>query len=189
MAIVARLRTASAALFLAATLTGGATAAEPPSELVSLGSDSVPEAVKSAFTCDGDPEATILRRSFRGAVIFTNRCPGNNQNYVENLVHADDETGRGATLLAFPRGRGAPAETAIANVRFFERTGTIGEIAVDTEHEQNAPCRFERMWRLKKNTPTLVFSRWTRDCEVRAGTRWKTVIDKRRRAERAENWD
>lgn len=148
------------------------------------GSD-VPANVLAAFTCDHD--GTAFRQPFLGMVIFRARCPGNNQNYIENLVRSEDDAGTGATTILFPSEGGATAD--ISNVRLFDATPAIGEVWVDTEHDVGEPCLFETLYRLEDWNPRLVFQRRSLDCERTEETRWEPVLDERTDAERALDWE
>ena len=155
-----------------------------------LPDEAVPKSVAAllADACDIEP-GTISRRRFDGGVLFSGRCPGNNQNYTQALVRASNPGGPGAEQIALPPGPDADREpTVVSNARIFAGTRTIGEILVATEAEPGDPCRMESLWRLRKGRAHLVFYRRTRDCEVGPRTTWTVVVDKRTPAERRDRW-
>jgi hypothetical protein len=174
----------AALALLFCTTTSGAETIDVGGGAYAVDGPDVPADVLAAVTCDHD--GLIFRQPFLGMVIFRARCPGNNQNYIENLVRAEDDAGTGATAVLFPSGGEPTAD--ISNVRLFEATPAIGEIRVDTEHGAGQPCLFETLYRLEDWTARLVFQRRSLDCERTAATRWEPVLDERTDAERALDW-
>ena len=105
------------------------------------------------------------------------RCPGNNANYKQALVVADDDEGTGARLLVFPTP--APADPdfpydALSNIEWHEG-GVISELVVDPE-EIDGPCRHEARWRLDgpRPDPKLISWRETNDCSGAGG--WSVLV-------------
>ena len=156
-----------------------------------LADETVPQPVAAllADACDIEP-GTVSRRRFDGGVLFSGRCPGNNQNYRQALVRASNPDGAGAEQIALPPAPDAGGEpvVVVSNARIFAGTRTIGEILVDTEAEPGDPCRMESLWRLRKGKARLVFHRRTRDCEAEPSTGWTVIVDKRTPAERRDRW-
>jgi hypothetical protein len=132
----------------------------------------IPAAVMAAVQCD-DTGQDMLREPFAGGVLFRWQCPGSSANLIQALVFADDNDGRGARLLKFPRPghhkRGTGPSTELSNVRLILQSREIAEIFVVPEG--GGYCRFEGRWRLsgEARKPVLVSYRQTRDCEGRRG--------------------
>ena len=82
-------------------------------------------------------------------MIFAVQCPGNNQNSIQALVVADDETGTNARALVFPTTYPADREhliDALSNIRWLDG-GEIGELFVDPEEiEGPADTRRAGAW-------------------------------------------
>ena len=173
---------ASAAALLAST-------ALAQSEPAYIPMEQAPASVMTQTDCDdAGPGGEVMINEAFGAVVFRVRCAGNNANYVQALIFADDRAGRNARLIRFPDGDpGAPA-TEISNVRLFPAARAIGSIDVDTEDGLaiNGVCRSERLWRLAGERPTLVWWRTNGDCE--GAGRWRVRLDRRTRAERRLAW-
>jgi hypothetical protein len=139
----------------------------------------VPKAVSDKIDCDG-PDSGVTRRPFAGGLVFAARCPGNNANYIQALVFAEDTQGANARRLMFPR-PGKKSETnpadSLSNIRWFPKARELTELFVDPESDI---CRTEGRWRLDaKAQPQLIYWRQTRDCKGRSG--WRVVVDRRGR--------
>lgn len=178
----------TALLALAIALVAGPALAQP--DLLPIPLTEAPQAVLARADCDepgGNPDDTVMRDRAFGAVVFRIRCPGNNANFREQLVFADDPSGRNARLMTFPTGgRGGPL-MELSNVRLFAAARAVGEIAVDDEGAAATGfCRTERLWRLAGDRPVLVFRRTSRNCE--AGGPWRVRVDRRTARERALDW-
>jgi hypothetical protein len=145
------------------------------SERVDL--DELPSPVAAATWCAEDGPGYFARRRFAGHVIFTAECPGNNANFRQSLIVADDEAGLNARLLVFPTPfppeRDSPND-ALSNVGWLEG-GVLSELLVDPE-EIDGPCRHEARWRLTGPVPTpeLILWRQTQDCEGSGG--WTVLV-------------
>ena len=134
--------------------------------------DTLPAPVGEATWCADEGPGFTTRRVFAGFIIFAVQCPGNNANFIEALVVADDEDGANARALVFPTPDPPDpdfAYDALSNIRWLEG-GVVGEIAVDPE-EITGPCRHEARWRLAgtRPDPTLIFWRETDDCDGKGG--------------------
>jgi hypothetical protein len=140
----------------------------------------IPASVKAQADCDVEEGAHASRRMFAGGTVFALKCPGNNQNWIQALVFADDDKGANAYSLRFPDAPGRDAEpaTELSNVRWYHALRELSEIFVDPE--QGDICRTERRWRLtgKPPQPQIVFMRETRDCDGKGG--WRVVFDRRK---------
>ena len=92
----------------------------------------------------------------------------------------EDEDGRAARLLKFPRpgppGPTNPSDT-VSNIDIFPKTNDLTETAVDRENKST--CRTEARWRLEgaERRPVLLFWRETRDCDGKRG--WAVRVDRR----------
>jgi hypothetical protein len=141
----------------------------------------IPATVRAQADCDVEEGAHASRRTFAGGTVFALKCPGNNQNWIQALVFADDDKGTNAHSLRFPDAPGRDAEpaTELSNVRWYHALRELSEIFVDPE--QGDICRTERRWRLtgKPPQPHIVFMRETRDCDGKGG--WRVVFDARAR--------
>lgn len=140
-----------------------------------------PESLMALETCGAQPEAFATRRPFAGGFVFSVKCPGNNENFMEALFFASDESGTGGRLLRFhgPGGRRADFDETVANVHWYPATDEIGQIAVDSDPDSRPipnVCRSEARWRLEGHPPNpeLVFWRETEDCAGKSG--WKTIV-------------
>ena len=140
-----------------------------------------PESLMALETCGAQPEAFATRRPFAGGFVFSVKCPGNNENFIEALFFATDENATNARLLHFlgPDGRRADFADAVSNAHWYPATNEIGEIAVDSDPDSRPTpnvCRSEGRWRLEGNppNPALVFWRETEDCDGKTG--WKTIV-------------
>lgn len=151
-------------------------------EVFDVADGTLPGAVVAASTCSDSSDWSSTRRAFAGGVIFTVKCPGNNANYIEELIWARDADGKDARVLAFPspdkRYGGEPA-TGLSNIRWHAEAMEVKEIAVDQEQDI---CRSEGIWRLEGVLPEAknVYWRETRDCDGKEG--WKVLVDERNRA-------
>lgn len=177
------------ALFaLAALLMTPPALAQP--DLEPIPASETPPNVLAQTDCDenGGDQDTVMRDRVFGAVVFRIRCPGNNANFVEALVLADDPSGRNARLMRFPSAERGVTLPEISNVRLFASARAIGSIDVDAEDGLaiRGVCRQEMLWRLVGGRPVLVFRRTSRNCE--AGGPWRVRLDRRTRAERRLDW-
>jgi hypothetical protein len=141
----------------------------------------VPEAVMALERCDAEPDGFATRRAFAGGFVFTLRCPGNNENFMQTLIFADAEDGTGARLLTFcgPGNIRDDFADVISNLRWYSDRGEVGEI-FDRETDERADpnvCRTEGRWRLEGSPPEpkLVFWRQTADCDGKKG--WSVIVD------------
>lgn len=141
----------------------------------------VPAGVLALEECGAEDNPFATRQPFAGGFVFAIQCPGNNENFNQTLVFADNAQGSGARLLRFPGPgkRREGFEDVLSNVRWSSDSSEIGEIFVDREVEERADpevCRTEGRWRLegKPPEPKLVFWRETPDCAGKRG--WKVVI-------------
>jgi hypothetical protein len=91
----------------------------------------------------------------------------NNENYVETLIFADNETGAGGTLLLFPGPgkRREGFEELLSNIRWYPEKREIGPIFVDREDPEI--CRVEGRWRLEGSPPEPKLVFWRRDQGLR----------------------
>jgi hypothetical protein len=173
--LIPRLRRLAWALCLA-PLSSPVAAAEDGETATVL--DTLPPPVAAATWCAEDGPGFATRRVFAGRVIFAVACPGNNANFIQALVAADDEDGTNARALVFPTPYPAdpddPNDT-IANIRWLPGNAVSG-IFVDPE-EIDGPCRHEARWRLEGTGPTAVLVAWreTHDCEGNSG--WSVVVE------------
>lgn len=177
----ARSRTCGLALLAALALPGpmpaqaGDGGAPAPDGVVML--DQLPAPVAAATWCaDGGP-GYFTRRRFAGHVIFTAECPGNNANFIQSLVAADDEDGLNARLLVFPTPFAPNPEApydSLSNIRWLGHH-EVSELFVDPE-VVGGPCRHEARWRLvgPLPTPELIFWRETNDCDGNGG--WTVLV-------------
>ena len=172
-----------AAVFLAATLfTFTAAAIELEDGTLLFDEETpVPAQVFALETCGADEHGMATRRPFAGGFLFAFQCPGNNENSVQTLIFAGDESGTDAHLMVFPlpAHRGGGTQDTLSNIRRYPDTNELAEIFVDREMEQRVDpniCRTEGRWRLEENPPEprLVFWRETADCEGKTG--WKVVV-------------
>ncbi len=144
----------------------------------------LPAAVAAATWCAEDGPGNATRRPFAGGFVFAVQCPGNNANYIQQLVFATGVDGGDARLLTFPvPGRRKPGfnpAEELSNADFFAATDEISAIDVDPEPD-GGWCRVEARWHLAGRPPAaqLIFYRHTRDCEGHGG--WKVVVDKRKK--------
>jgi hypothetical protein len=134
--------------------------------------DVLPSSVREATWCADDGPGFATRRVFAGFVIFAVQCPGNNANYIEALVVADDEAGNNARALVFPTPDPPNpdfAYDALSNIRWLDG-GVVSELVVDPE-VIDGPCRHEARWRLTgtRPFPKLIFWRETEDCDGEGG--------------------
>jgi hypothetical protein len=140
----------------------------------------LPSDVLALEECGAEETPFATRQPFAGGFVFTIRCPGNNANYMQTLIFAEDEGGKGARLLRFPQPseRGGGTQDTISNIRWYPGKHEIGEIYVNPEVEEDPDpiCRTEGRWRLEGNPPKpkLVFWRQTPDCDGKRG--WKIVV-------------
>lgn len=141
----------------------------------------VPPAVVAQEQCGAEESGFATRRPFAGGFVFTLRCPGNNENFVQTLIFATDENGTDAHLLFFP-GLGTRREgfeDVVSNIRWYPESNEIGSIAVDSDPDSRPTpgiCRTESRWRLEGNAPEpkLVFWRETADCAGETG--WHVLL-------------
>ena len=87
-------------------------------------------------------------------MIFAVECPGNNANFMQALVVADDEEGRNARALVFPTPFPPHPDNpndVLSNVDWHDG-GIVSELFVDPE-EIDGPCRHEARWRLDGTEP------------------------------------
>lgn len=137
--------------------------------------DPAPDAIAALVTCDPvGASAHVI--PFAGGVLFKMRCPGNNANYRQGFVFAQDKAGTGAHTLLFPVPGGAEPQDALSNSRLIIKRAEITELSVNPEV---AICRTEGRWRLEgpERTPRLLFWRETKDCEGRKG--WRVRVNTR----------
>ena len=145
------------------------------SERVDL--DAPPAEVAAATWCAEDGPGHAVRRRFSGYLVFTVQCPGNNANFIQALIVADNEAGLNARLLVFPTPfpplPGYPND-ALSNVGWLEG-GVLSDLFIDPE-EIDGPCRHEARWRLAGPVPTpeLISWRETQDCEGNGG--WTVLV-------------
>ena len=123
--------------------------------------------------CAQDGPGFFARRPFAGFTVFTAQCPGNNQNFIQALVVADDDNGTNARLLVFPTpyppNPDAPYD-ALSNVGWLDGGELTETWSGDTEQATDI-CRTEGRWKLvgPEPTPQLVFWRDTTDCDGNSG--------------------
>lgn len=146
-------------------------------EPVSIDWKDAPKTVVEKIDCGMEPPF-VTRRAFAGGVVFAAQCPGNNANYIQALVYADDAQGANARRLMFPR-PGKKNETnpadSLSNIRWYPKQRDVTELFVDPE---TRVCRTEGRWRFDaKAQPQLIFWRQTRDCEGKSG--WRVILDRR----------
>ncbi len=161
-------------LVAAVALAAPAFAAEDASEIVL---DFVPPPVAEATWCAADGPEFATRRVFAGHVIFAVECPGNNQNFVEALVAADDENGANARAIVFPTPYPPDPDSpnnSLSNIRWLDG-GEVAELFV-SDPDLPGACRHEARWRLAGGRPdaTLRFWRETDDCDGAAG--WTVIV-------------
>jgi len=144
----------------------------------------VPADVLALVECGAEDEPFATRQPFAGGFVFALQCPGNNENFNQTLVFADNAQGGGARLLRFPGPgkRREGFEDVLSNVRWYPESSEIGEIAVDSDPDSRPTpniCRSEGRWRLEGHPPKskLVFWRETRDCDGRKG--WNVVVGRK----------
>ncbi|MCB1486678.1 MAG: hypothetical protein KDJ88_04360 [Bauldia sp.] len=134
--------------------------------------DILPAPVREATWCAEEGPGFATRRSFAGFTVFAVQCPGNNANFIEAVVVADDEGGTNARALVFPTPDPASPDVpydTLSNIRWLDG-GVLGEVAVDPE-VTDGPCRHEAQWRLEgaRPDPKLIFWRETTDCDGDGG--------------------
>jgi hypothetical protein len=170
-----------AALVLCGASASPAVAAEIDEDFYFDEATPMPATVLALQDCGADERTTAHRQPFAGGFVFAIQCASNNENLVETLVFAEQQDGTGGRLLEFPlpAHRGGGTQDTIANIRWDQERGEIGEIFVDREVEERVDpdvCRTEGRWRLdgEQRQPTLVFWRETEDCEGKTG--WVVVV-------------
>ena len=134
--------------------------------------DDLPPPVAEATWCAEDGPGFATRRAFAGRVVFAVQCPGNNANFIQAVVVADDEAGTHARAIVFPTPDPANPDfpnDALSNIRWLDHD-ELSDLFVDPE-ETDGPCRHEGRWRLggEPVTATLLFWRETRDCDGKGG--------------------
>lgn len=161
------MRRAASALCILVAVTVAPRAEDEPTTV-----DTLPNSVREATWCADEGPGFATRRTFAGFIIFAVQCPGNNANYVEALVVADDDAGTNARLLVFPTPYAPNPDVpydALSNIRWLDG-GVLGEIAVDPE-VTDGRCRHEARWQLEgaRPDPSLLFWRETADCDGEDG--------------------
>lgn len=139
--------------------------------------DALPPPVAAATWCADDGPGFATRRNFAGHVIFAVECPGNNANFMQALVVADDAEGRYARSLVFPTPYPPVPNNpndVLSNIEWLDGD-IVSELFVDPE-EIGGPCRHEARWRLDGAgpQPVLVFWRETKDCDGTDG--WTVLV-------------
>ena len=144
----------------------------------------LPSDVLALEECGAEEDPFATRQPFAGGFVFTIRCPGNNANYMQTLIFAEDEEGKGAGLLRFPQPseRGGGTQDTISNIRWYPDKNEIGEIYVNPEVEEDPDpiCRTEGRWRLKGHPPKPKLVFWRQNSRLR----WQEGVEGHPRQER-----
>ena len=103
----------------------------------------LPSDVLALEECGAEEDPFATRQPFAGGFVFTIRCPGNNANYMQTLIFAEDEEGKGAGLLRFPQPseRGGGTQDTISNIRWYPDKNEIGEYPTSTLKSRKTPIR------------------------------------------------